>query len=236
MPSRRRSMQSRISRRVLSKKRLHGRWSHRRVALSVRPSDPRYHPKGGILFTHDESVEYRKRDPWSAREPAHHGRRCDARALHGRRAGRLHGGRTVFSLLYGDLSRFHAGAVLPGTPEGEKSSDEYPICEGSALYGTAASGEAGELFQFPLHLRRAFGVDRSLRFCGSGKVEGDALYHHDGCFHGSAGLRVEPLVYDEGIFQDLGSQLLDPAFLKACPFEGRRLCRRRDRHAFCAAA
>ena len=50
------------------------------------------------------------------------------------------------------------------------------------------------------------------------------------------GLRVEPFVYDEGIFQDLGSQLLDPAFLKACPFEGRRLCRRRDRHAFCAAA
>ena len=35
MPSRRRSMQSRISRRVLSKKRLHGRWFHRRV----RPFD-----------------------------------------------------------------------------------------------------------------------------------------------------------------------------------------------------
>lgn len=51
-------------------------------------------------------------------------------------------------MLYGDLSRFHAGAVLPGASEREKSSDEYPICEGSALYGTAASGEAGSYFNF----------------------------------------------------------------------------------------
>ena len=59
---------------------------------------------------------------------------------------------------------------------------------------------------------------------------------HEGVQDAGCGLRVEPLLYGQGIFQDLRSQLLDPAFLKACPPEGRRLCRRRDRHAFCSAA